>query len=112
MDCNSAFKQLKHDLVHAPVFAMPNFDANFVVENDDSDVAVGLVLMQHNWPVPFMLKSLNSAQCNYQTMDHKLLTILLACKRWYLYLDGKKTIVLLDHKPLLGIHTASNLNRR
>ena len=92
---------------------MPDFDtANFVVETDASDVAVGAVLMQHDWPVAFMSKALNSAQCNYHTTDHELLAIVLACKRWHPYLDGKKTVVLTDHKPLIGLHTAPNLNKR
>ena len=112
MDCNTAFKHLKHALVHAPVIAMPDFDAKFVVETDASNVAVGAVLMPHDHPVAFMLKVLNSAQYNYYTKDCELLAIVLACKRWHPYLDGKKTIVLTDHKPLIGIHTAPNLNKR
>ena len=91
---------------------MPNFDAGFVVETNASDVAVGAVLMQHDRPVAFTSKALNSAQCNYHTTDCELLAIVLACKGWRLYLDGKKTIVLTDHKPLIGLHTAPNLNKR
>ena len=60
---------------------MPDFDANFVVETDASDVAVGAVLMQHDRPVAFMSKALNSAQRNYHTTDRELLAIVLACKR-------------------------------
>ena len=91
---------------------MPDFDANFVVETDASDVAVGAVLMQHDRPVAFMSKALNSAQHNYHTTDCELLAIVLACKRWHPYLDGKKTVVLTDHKPLIGLYTAPNLNKR
>ena len=46
MDCNAAFNQLKHALVHASVLEMPNFAVNFVVETNASDMAVGAVLMQ------------------------------------------------------------------
>ena len=103
---------MKHALVHVPVLAIPNFGANFMVEINASDVAVGAVLIQHDRPVAFMSKVLNSAQHNYFTTDFKLLAIVLACKRWCLYLDGKKIIVLTDHKPLIGLHTVSNLNKR
>ena len=87
---------------------MPNFDADFVVEIDASDTAVCAVLMQHDWPVAFISKALYSAQHNYHTTDHKLLAIVLECKRWCFYLDGKKTVVLTDHKPLIVIYIASN----
>ena len=91
---------------------MPNFDVNFVVETNASDVAVVTVWMQHDRPVAFMSKALNFAQCNYYTTDCELLAIVLACKRWYPYLDGKRTVVLTDHKPLIGNHIAPNLNKR
>ena len=64
MDCDTASNQFKHALVHAPVLAIPNFDANFVFETDASNVVVGSVLMQHDWPVAFISKVLNSVQCN------------------------------------------------
>ena len=85
---------------------------NFVVETNASDMAVGVMLMQHDWPVAFMSKALNSAQCNYHTTDHELLAIVLAYKKWLSYLGGKKSVVLIDCKPLIGIHTAPDLNKR
>ena len=77
-DCNTAFNQLKHALIYAPVLAMPDFDADFVIKTYASDVALRAVLIQHDWSVTFMSKMLNSAQCNYHTIDHKLLAIRLA----------------------------------
>ena len=96
----------------APILAMPNFDANSVVETNASDMEVGAVLMQHNQPVAFISKALNSAQHNFHNMDFKLLAIVLACKRCHSYHDGKKTILLTDYKPFVGIHTIPNLNKR
>ena len=45
---------------------------------------------------PSLSKAINSAQCNYHTKDHKLSSIVLACKRLHPYLDGKRTVVLAD----------------
>ena len=78
MDYDTVLNQLKCVLVHAPILAMLDFDANSVVETDASDIAVGAVLMQHEQPVAFMSKALNSAQHNYYTIDCKLLAIVLA----------------------------------
>ena len=57
MDCDTIFKELKYALVHTPVLAMPDYNANFMVETG----AVGAVLMQYDWPVTFMPKAFNSA---------------------------------------------------
>ena len=111
MDYDTAFKQLKNALVDAPVLAIPDFGAVFVVKTNASDIAVGAVLIQHDQVVVFMPKVLNSAQNNYQTMDSKLFTIVLPCKKWHPYLDFKKAVVLIDHKPLIGIDTAPNSNK-
>ena len=91
---------------------MRDFDASFVVKTNASDVAVGAVLMQCNQPVAFMSGVLKSAQHNYHTTNHEILEIVLAYIIWCPYLYGRKTVVLTDHKPLMGIHTAPDLNKR
>ena len=68
--------------------------------------------MQQDQPVAFISKALNSAQYNYHTTDCELLAIILACKIWHPYLNGKKTIVLADHKPLIGLYIAPDLKKR
>ena len=91
---------------------MPDFDANFMVDYDSSDVGVGAVLMQYYWPAACISKVLNSMQCNYNTTNLKLLAIVLTCKIWHPYLDSKKTILLTDHKPLIGVHTTPDFDER
>ena len=44
-DCDTAFKQLKHALVHTFILAMITYDASFVVKTDDSDIEVGKMLI-------------------------------------------------------------------
>ena len=56
-------------------------------------------------PVQYFSRKLNSAERNYSTGDRELLAIVAACKRWRPYLDGKKNVVLTDHKPLTAIYT-------
>ena len=79
-------------------------------------MAVVAVLMQHDPLVAFIPNVPNSAQYSYYTIDHKLLSIVHACKRWHPYLDGKMTVKLIDPKPLnphsINIHTAPDLNKR
>ena len=62
MDCDTAFKQLKHALVYSHILAMPDLDASFVLLTDASDLVVGAVLVQHDWPVTFTSKALSSPQ--------------------------------------------------
>ena len=46
-------------MVRAPVLAIPDFNANFVVDTDSdaSNVEFCAVLMQHDWPGAFMTNS-------------------------------------------------------
>ena len=45
LDCDTAFNQLKHALVYISILVMPNFDANFMIETNASNVSVSAVLM-------------------------------------------------------------------
>ena len=44
----NAFQTLQQRLCSAPVLAYPNFDKQFVLQNDASDVGLGTVLAQHD----------------------------------------------------------------
>ena len=90
---------------------MSNSNGNFVIETNASDIAVGAVLMQYNKSIALISKALNSMKCNYYTTNFESLEIVIACKGWHPYLDGKRTTLLTDYKPPLGIHTTPGLKK-
>lgn len=49
---------------------------------------------------------------NYPVHEREMLAIVLAVLRWRHYLDGKKTLVLTDHAPLVHLFTQPNLSKR
>ena len=107
-----AMRALCTALSSHPVLALPDFSIPFQVECDASDVAVGGVLTQNSRPIAYLSKTLTSAEKNYSVHDRELLSIVTCCKAWRPYLDGQRTTVITDHKPLTYLATQPNLNKR
>lgn len=55
----AAFLELKQAMTSAIVLQLPNFDMEFIVEADASNVGLGTVLMQQNRPISFFSKKLS-----------------------------------------------------
>jgi hypothetical protein len=68
--CQQAFKQIKSTLIVSPVLASPNFEKEFSMQIDASDVGCGAVLLQEDGnciydPVAYFSKKFTSCQRNY-----------------------------------------------
>lgn len=68
----NAFEELKKRLVSSPILTSPNFDKQFFVPCDASNVGIGAVLFQKDedageHPIEYFSKKLNTAQKNYST---------------------------------------------
>ena len=59
-DASTAFAALKHVMVTASVLKLPNFELDFVVETDASNMGIGIVLIQQSLPIAFFSKKLGS----------------------------------------------------
>ena len=102
-----AFEWLKSAITEAPVLAMPNFEAPFIVVTDASGFGVGAILMQPDESLPgtprrplaFYSAKLSSAQRNYPVGEQELLAVIMALRQWRCYLEGAKggVTIVTDH---------------
>ena len=77
----AAFETLKQRMVGAPVLHLPDFDKDFVVETDASNIGIGAVLMQDNHPLSYFSKKLGHRLQHASTYIKELYAITEAvCK--------------------------------
>ena len=78
-EAEKSFNKLKTAMVTAPVLQLPDFDREFVVTTDASEVSVGGILQQDFGnglqPVCYESKKLNPAETQYKTYERELLGI-------------------------------------
>lgn len=111
---HEAFQELVQALVNC-VPLKPFIEASFVLQTDASAYAVGAVLFQRlpddllYGPVAVMSKALDIHQQNYPIRQKELLAIVLALKRWRVWVLGRQIDVYTDHQSLTHFMVA---NRR
>ena len=88
-EARAAWDQLKQAMVTAPLLALPDFNALFVVEADARSVGIGVVLSQQGRPLAFFSKALSVKHQSLSVYEKEMLAILLAVKKWNAYLLGR-----------------------
>ena len=114
---HQAFNRLKLALTTAPVLRLPDFERQFVVTTDVSDVAVGAILEQDFGnglqPVAFANRKLNGAKMRYSAYERELLGIVRALAQWKHYFRGLHSVVIqMDHAPLRHLPNQASVNTR
>ena len=111
-----AFERLKTALVSAPVLQLPDFDREFTVTTDASEVSVGGILQQNFGqglqPVAYESRKLNPTKCRYSAYEHKMLGIVWAVGKWRHYLAGQHFTIQTDHNSLKNLPNQPSVNRR
>ena len=91
--CTEAFQELKNKLTSASLLQHYNMNLPTMVKTDASDgVVAGILSQQHSdtewYPVVYFLKTMASAECNYEIHDKEMLAIIRSLKQWRPELKG------------------------
>ena len=110
----TAFDSLKHALSTAPVLAFPNFQKDFIICTDASDVGIGAVLMQtddngKSRAVAFASRLLNSAERNYSVTNREALAVVWALRHFRDLILGYPIHVFTDHYAVTELFKGKNL---
>ena len=102
------FEQLKGRTANAVALHIPDFTKTFVLVTDASDQGVGAMLANKDAgvlkPIAFFHHTLTSAESRYTTTEKELLEMILAIKRFRVYL-GKPFDLITDHQALKWLET-------
>lgn len=108
----SSFQNLKNKLMNAPILIYPDFEQNFEITTDASNVAIGGVLSQNNKPISFISRTLNEHEVNYSTIEKECLGIVWCLKQFRPYIYGRKIKLFTDHKPLVWLNNLKEPNSK
>ena len=108
---------MKIALATAPVLRLPNFDHQFIVTTNASDVAVGAILQQDTGmglqPLTYASRKLQQAEVRYSAYERELLGIVWALGQWKHYFQGPYPILIqTDHAPLRHLPNQASINSR
>ena len=112
-----SFLQLKVALATTPVLRLPDFDRQFVVTTDASDISVGAILEQDFGcglqPVAFASRKLNKVQICYSAYEGESLGIVWAIGQWRHYFQSPHSVVVRTyHSTLRHLPSQAAANTR
>ncbi|KAL1114893.1 hypothetical protein AAG570_007717 [Ranatra chinensis] len=115
-EAKEAFNWCKEILATVPILQFPDFEKQFILTTDASQVAVGAVLSQGEGdserPIAFASKKLTPAETRYSTIDRELLGIVWATKQFRPYLLGRRFKIKTDHKSLVWVEKLEETTAR
>ena len=118
-NCQNAFENSKSLLINSPVLITPDFEKQFKLAVDASDVGIGAVLYQETddnveKPISYFSKKLDKHQKNYSTIEKECFAMLSALQHFDVYLNPTvyPILVYTDHNPLTFMHKMRNKNQR
>ena len=102
---SESFSKLKQALSKSVFLHHLSPDTTLSLPTDASETAIGAALHEvsssdKNQPLAFFSRRLRQAERNYSTFDKDLLAIYATTVKFRYLIEGRKTIVFTDHKPI------------
>jgi hypothetical protein len=107
-----SFKALKEKLANPPVLAHPNFNKQFTVSTDASEIGIGVILSQESdkgeKPIAFYSRLLNIHEKNYSATEKECLGLVYGIAMCRPYIYGRRFKILTDHMALKWLLSLKN----
>ncbi|XP_042029888.1 uncharacterized protein LOC121776789 [Salvia splendens] len=99
-EAEEALSALKQAMTSAPVLSQPDFDKQFCIETNASDIGIGAVLIQDKHLIAYFSKKLGPRRRVASTYHKELYAIVEAVQKWRQYLLRRDFIIRSDQKSL------------
>ncbi|KAF9752793.1 Retrovirus-related Pol polyprotein from transposon 17.6, partial [Nosema granulosis] len=100
----NAFRELKKEILSGKCLTQPDFNKEFILTTDASNVGLGAILSQMRgdieYPVAFASRGLRPAEFKYSITEKEMLAALWAMEYFDFFLYGREFTVFTDHKAL------------
>ena len=109
-----AFEVLKASLVNPPVLALPDFEQEFFIATDASDVGLGACLMQRKegkyCAIAYYSRKLRPSEKNYSVTDREALAVIESLKHFRYIVFGYPITLYTDHTACLELFKNPNMS--
>ena len=105
LECENAFSTLCSKLTTTPVLAYPDFNQQFILDTDASNMVIGAVLSQigddgQEHIIAYGSRLLTKSERQYCVTRRELLAVVVFTKHFCPYLLGRRFVLRTDHGSL------------